>query len=84
MSTPQTAAGRAIDHQITVADLHDIGGRSAAGTYGAASPGPAVIGYQSAPTGAEGVILAVALHDSRRIVNVGFAIQGQCRTRRLQ
>ena len=81
VSTSQTAAARGIGHVVAIPDVDDVGGHSAAGTHGSAVPGPAVVGYQAAAAGAESVILAIALNDGRGIVDVGFAVQRQCRTR---
>ena len=74
VSARHSAASRGIGHVVAIADVDDVGGHAAAGTHGPAVPGPAVVGDQAAAAGAEGVILAVALHDGRGIVDVGFAV----------
>ena len=79
VTAAETAACCAVRHQVTVANLQNVGSRAAAGTLCAAVPCPAaVVGNQSAAAGAKCVILAITFRQCRWVVDVGCAYLRRC------
>ena len=71
VTAAETAAGGAVADEIPVTDLYCVRCCAAAGADCAAVPDPAVLGDEAAAAGAEGVVLAVALHDGGRVMDIG-------------
>ena len=87
MTAAKATARGAIDAEVTVANLNHVGCSTAAGALGTAVPGPAVFRDETAATGAEGVVFALALGDGRGVVDEGCANLrvcgcGQCHGRK--
>ena len=87
MATAKTTTSGSIDAEVTVADLNHIGGSTATRTLSATVPAPAVLRDEAAATGAEGIVLAVALGDGRGVVdkwlsNLGVSGCGNCQCRK--
>src|SRR6185312_15464164 len=76
MTAAEPAAGYRNCHVVTVSYMDEVGSRATNRQSRATVPGPAIVGNQSATTRTVGVILAVARHNGRRIVNPRFAVQG--------
>ncbi len=79
VASSQTAAGRGVSHIVTITDVNQVWGRPGLNP-GPTMPDPAVFGDQPGSARAPSVVLAIALQDSRGIVNVRLAVQGQRRT----
>ena len=81
VAAAHAAARGPIDDEITVAYLHRIGSRTAAGTDGAGIPGPAVLGNEASSTCPESVVFPVTFDNGRRVMDVGIAGLRECRNR---
>ena len=73
VTTKESASRGTKYNKVTVANLHDVGCRTASGTLGTIVPRPAILRDESTATRAEGIVFAVALSDGRRVVNVWLA-----------
>ena len=69
VSAAKSAACGAVCYKITVTYLHGVRSGSAARTHCAAVPVPSVLRDEAAATGSESIVLAVTLHDGRRVMN---------------
>ena len=71
MTTTESTTSGTIDTEITVTDLQHIGSRTTTWAIGTAVPGPTVFRDQSSATCAESIVFAVALSESRWVVDIG-------------
>ena len=79
MTATQSSACRAISHEIFITYFQSIRSSSPTGTLRTRIPVPAILGYESAATGSECIILSFTFHNGRRVVDPRFSLLSQCR-----
>jgi hypothetical protein len=72
MTTPKATTSGAIDTEVTVADLQDVGGSTATRTVSATVPRPAIVANEATSASAESIILTIALGQCRGVVDIRF------------
>ena len=69
MTVGGAATGRTVCDKIPVTNLHGIRSRTASGSHGSSIPYPSVFRDESSTSGSEGIVLAVTLHNSGRVMD---------------